>query len=167
MDSLLNIEPGLMVWTIVSFAIFVFLLRKFAWGPIMSALDQRERNIRESIDSAERNREESEKLLAQQMEALRQGREEARELIAQATSTAGREGEKVVERARKEGNGLIERARAEIRAEERAAVERLRRDAVDIALEAASKLLERSMESADHRRMVKEFIDRLGAEKKQ
>lgn len=166
MDSLLTINPGLTIWTIVSFLIFVLILRKAAWGPIMTALDQRERGIRESIDEAARNRDESEMILAEQKEALRQGREEARELIAEARLNAAREGEKIMDRARSEGEGLLERAKAEIRAEEQRAINHVRKEAVDIALQAASRLIQKSLETPDHRRMVEDFISQLGTEKK-
>ncbi len=166
MGSILSIEPGLMIWTIVSFLIFMLILRKAAWGPIVTALDQRERGIRESIEEAARNREESEKILAEQKEALKQGREEAREVIAEAKNIAAGEGEKILDSARIEGEKLIERAKAEIKAEEQQAIEHVRREAVDIALEAASRLLQKSLDAPDHRRMVEDFISRLGTEKK-
>lgn len=166
MDNLLTINPGLTIWTIVSFLIFVFILRKAAWGPMMKALDERERGIRESIEEAERNRDETEKILAEQKEVLRQGREEAREMIVEAKSAASKEGEKALERARREGDDLLERAKAEIRSEEQAAIENVRREAVDIALQAASRLIRKSLETPDHRRMVEEFIRDLNTEKK-
>ncbi len=165
MDNLLAINPGLMIWTIVSFLIFVFLLRKLAWGPIMSGLDMREKGIRDSIEQAERNREESEKILDEQKEALRRTHEEAKEMIARSRDSAEKEGNRIIEKARKEGDDLIERARAEIRSEERRAVEEVRRQAVDIALDAAGRLIRKSLETEDHRRIVEDFIARLGSER--
>ncbi len=166
MDGLLSINPGLMVWTIVSFVIFFSLLTKFAWGPIMKALETREQNIRESIESAERAKEEGEKVLAEHRAALQSAREETRQMIADAKAIGEEERAKIVEKAQTEGAALLERAKAELRGEEAAAIKRVREEAVDLALGAASRLLERSLNESDHRIMVEDFIKQVGAGKK-
>lgn len=158
MDSLLSINPGLAIWTIVSFLLFVLLLRLFAWGPILQALEKREKRIVDTIESAEKARAESEELLLRQQEALKEAREEARAVIDRATTEAVKSGEEVARRARKEAEDLLERARTEIRNEEQRAVENVRREAVEVALEAATRLMRRSMKDDDHRKMVEEFI---------
>lgn len=166
MDGLLSINPGLMVWTIVSFVIFFALLTKFAWGPIMKSLETREKNIRESIESAERAKEEGEKVLAEHKAALQNAREETRQMIADAKAIGEEERAKIVEKAQTEGAALLERAKAELRGEEAAAIQRVRKEAVDLALGAASRLLERSLNEGDHRNMVEDFIKQVGAGKK-
>ncbi len=158
MDSLLSIEPGLAIYTVVSFLLFLLLLRRFAWTPILKALERRERRITEAIESAEKAKEDAERIVSEHKEALAEARQEARGLISKAAAEADRKGEEMVLRARKEAEALIERARAEIKSEEADAIKRVRREAVDIALEAASKLLERSLGDEDHRRLVERFI---------
>ena len=158
MDTLLRVDPGLAIYTVVSFLLFVLLLRRFAWKPILNALERREKRIGKAIESAEAAKEDAEKALAEQREELKKARDEARGLIAKATADAERRGDEVVLRARQEAESLLERARAEIKNEEKEAVKRVRQEAVDIALEAASKLLERTLGDEDHRRLVREFI---------
>jgi len=164
MDNLLSISPGLAIWTVVSFLLFVILLRRFAWGPILKALERREERIAGAIESAEKSRDESARLLEEQKEALRAAREEAREMTARANAEAEKRNAEIAARARAEAEEMIDRARAEIRREEGLAVERVRREAVDIALEAAGRLMERNMDGEDHRRMVEEFIARTAGE---
>lgn len=166
MDGLLSINPGLTVWTIVSFVIFFALLSKFAWGPIMSSLEKREANIRESIEQAERAKEEAEKILAEHKAALQGAREETRQMIADAKAIGEEERAKIVAKAQSEGASLLERAKNEIRGEEAAAIQRVREEAVDLALGAAGKLLERSLNEGDHRNMVEDFIKQVSAGKK-
>ncbi|MBN1827178.1 MAG: F0F1 ATP synthase subunit B [Candidatus Eisenbacteria bacterium] len=164
MDNLLNISPGLAIWTIVSFLLFVILLRWFAWGPILRALERREERIAGAIESAERSRDESARLLEEQKKALDAAREEVRAMNARAKAEAEKRSEEIAERARAEAEEMIERARSEIGREEGLAIERVRREAVDIALEAATRLMERAMDDDDHRRMVEEFIARTAKE---
>jgi F-type H+-transporting ATPase subunit b len=158
MDKLLSVNPGLAIWTIVSFLAFFLILRRVAWGPILQALDRREKRIREAIESADKARADAERVLAEQQESLKEAREEARAILAEATADAERRGAELFAESRKEAERLLDRARAEIRSEETQAVERVRREAVDIALDAASKLIERSMTDADHRRLVEGFV---------
>ncbi|MFH1277098.1 MAG: F0F1 ATP synthase subunit B [Candidatus Eisenbacteria bacterium] len=158
MDNLLSINPGLAVWTVVSFLLFFLLLRKFAWGPILQALDRREKRIHDAIESAERSRKEAEKILEVQRAELAKARGEAKAIVDEATSDAGHRSEEILAETRKESERLLERARREIHHEETQAIDHIRRDAVDIALEAATRLLGRSMTEADHRRMVEQFI---------
>lgn len=158
MDNLLSINPGLAIWTVVSFLVFLFLLRKIAWGPILQALEKREKGIEEAIRSAEHSREEGGKILAEQKQELQKARDEARGIVTEATADAGRRGDELIALAKKEAEGLLERARTEIRFEETQAVDKVRHEAVDIALDAAKRLLGRTLTGEDHRRMVEEFI---------
>jgi F-type H+-transporting ATPase subunit b len=155
-----------MIWTIVSFVIFFALLTKFAWGPIMKALETREKNIRESIESAERAKKEGEKVLAEHKAALQGAREETRKMIVEAKAIGEEERAKIVEKAQTEGAALLKRAKAELGVEEAAAIQRVREEAVDLALGAASRLLERSLNDSDHRNMVEDFIKQVSAGKK-
>jgi len=158
MDKLLSVSPGLAIWTVVSFLFFVFLLRKFAWGPILEALDRREKRIHGAIEAAEKSRAEAGKILEEERAALDAARAEAKGIVAEATADAGRRTEVILAEARKEAGKLIERARLEIRREEAQAIEHVRTEAVEIALEAATRLIGRSMAGDDHRRMISEFI---------
>jgi len=158
MENLLSISPGLAIWTIVSFLLFLLILRRFAWKPILRALERREVRIQDAIETAERSRGESEKILAEQKEVLKGAREQARTTVADASAEAEKQGEEIVQRARKEAEALLERARSEIRQEEAQAIGNVRREAVEIALQAAARLLRRKMDDADHRRLVEEFI---------
>jgi len=158
MDKLLALDPGLAIWTVISFLFFLLLLWKLAWGPILQALDRREKRIDDAIASAEKAREDGEQILARQKEELAKARDEARAIVNEATSDAGKRGEEIVLQARQESEKLLERARREIKSEEVQAVSRVRQEAVDIALDAAGRLLGRTISGDDHRRMVENFI---------
>ncbi|MFH1682105.1 MAG: F0F1 ATP synthase subunit B [Candidatus Eisenbacteria bacterium] len=158
MDKLLSINPGLAIWTVVSFLFFFFLLRRLAWAPVLQALERREKRISDAIETAEKARAESERTLEEEREALKRAREEGRAIIAGATADAAARSEEILSESKRAAEKLLERARAEIESAETRAVDRVRREAVDVALGAAAKLLGREMDEADHRRLIEEFV---------
>jgi F-type H+-transporting ATPase subunit b len=158
---MLNIEPGLLIWTIITFILLLFVLRKVAWNPLLSALEQRERSIRESLEESQRARQEAQALLEENQRQLAEANRESARIIEQGREEAERVKASITDQARLEGQRLVEEARRQIVRERQAAIQDLKSTAADLALQATGRLLSTSVTSEDHRRLVTEFIDRF------
>jgi F-type H+-transporting ATPase subunit b len=159
--SLMQIDPGVILWTLIIFVIVVILLRKIAWKPILNMLDAREKNIREAVEKADRVQVEAEKALAEQKELSEKQRQEAAEFMQKAKEDAKRMGDEMVEKARREAQEATERARRQIEEERVKAVESVRTHAVDLALDAAAHLLSKKLDDTTNRVIVSDYIDKL------
>ncbi len=159
MDKLLT-DPdiGLMIWTWVSFGIMAFILAKFAWQPMVHALEAREHHIQEEIDRAEANRAESARLLADHQAKLEASRLEAQKIIEEGKADAVRLKDQILKEAREEGERLVKGAKREIELAESKAVETLRQKTVELAVAAASRILERTLRPEDHKDVVNRFL---------
>ena len=133
-----DINVGLTVWTGITFLVLLFVLRRFAWGPIVSTLDERERTIREAIESARREREQAEKLLAEQKEGLARAQREAAELARKNQQEIEVIRQELTARARKEADDLLVDARRQIAEEVARARGELKAEVVDLAIDAAA-----------------------------
>lgn len=158
---MLNIEPGLLIWTIITFLALLFVLRKVAWKPLLAALEQRETSIRDALDEAQRARQEAQELLAENQRILAEANREAARILDQGREEAERLRLSITEQARQEAQRLVEEARQEIEREKQAAVRDLKSTAADLALAAAGRLLETAVTGDEHRRLVTEFLDRF------
>lgn len=160
--GLYDINTGLSVWTLLVFAILVVVLGKYAWGPILNMVEEREQGIQAKLDEAAALNAEAARLLAQHREQLADGRRQASELIAEGRTAAERVRKDIEEKARTEGLAIIERARAEIERERDAAIDMLRKESVELALAAASKLMHENLDQAKDRALVERFLGELG-----
>lgn len=159
----LDVEPGLMIWTVVVFVALLLILRKFAWPALLGAVEARERALEEQLAEAERNRAEAARLLAQHEKLIAEGRASAHALLAEARAAAEKERALAMEKTRQEQEDLLDRARRDIAAERDRAVADLRREAVDLSLAAASKLMGERLNSDNDRRIVQEYLSSLEA----
>lgn len=158
---MLSIEPGLLIWTIITFLALVAVLRKVAWKPLLAALEQRETTIRDSLDEAQRARDEAQQLLAENQRILAEANRETARILEQGREEAERMRTSLTEQARQEAQRLVEDARRDIERERHAAIQDLKSTAADLALVAAGRLLNTSVSDDDHRRLVTEFLDRF------
>ncbi len=158
---MLNIEPGLLIWTIITFILLVFVLRKVAWNPLLSALEQRESSIRESLEESQRARQEAQALLEENQRQRAEANQESARIIEQGREEAERVKASIIEQSRQEGQRLVEDARRQIAQERQAAIQDLKSTAADLALQATGRLLSTSVTGEDHRRLVTEFLDRF------
>ncbi|HEY0671765.1 MAG TPA: F0F1 ATP synthase subunit B [Longimicrobiales bacterium] len=145
-------------WTVIIFLILLFVLAKFAFPPILGYAAAREKRIQEAIDEAARQRAETGRLLEEQRQLLASARNDAQGLISEAQKDAERVRRDLLERARVEQEEMLARARREIDDERARAIESLRREAVDLAIAAASKLVEKRVDAQEDRRIVTEFL---------
>ncbi len=156
--DLLSPSYGLMVWTLVIFVVLLFVLSKFAFKPITAAVEAREQALQAAIDSARRDREEAARLLAEHRANLDASRAEGQKLIAEARVAAERVRTELVEQAHAEQAKMLERARAEIDAERAKAIAELRREAVELAIAGASKVIGQNLDRVANRQLVESFL---------
>ncbi len=159
--SLLSINPGLIFWTIVTFVVLLLLLKKFVWGPILDAVDRRERSVKEMLEGAEKARDEAREILNKYQEQLAGAGEEVNRLIEDGKARAGKAGDEIIGKARSEADQIIERAKAEIIREREKAVQELKAQVVKISLAAAGRLIERSLAEQDHRELIEQTISEM------
>jgi F-type H+-transporting ATPase subunit b len=154
------VQPGAgtMIWTLIAFGITVLLLRKLAYPRIAEALDKRRLAIEESIDHAERTRQEADALLREYRERLKEAREQADDIVARARKA----GEKVTEQTKVEAKQareeLMEQTRRDIEQETRRAIDQIRREVADLTIAATEKVTRKTLDDDDHRRLVEEAL---------
>jgi F-type H+-transporting ATPase subunit b len=157
----LVVNGGLMIWTLVIFGILLLVLKRFAWPVVLGAVREREKALEDQIAAAERNRAESAKLLEEHKQLLAEARTSAHALIVEAKGMAENERAVALEKTRHEQEELLDRARREIVAERDRAVQELRREAVDLSLAAAGRLIGERLESDADRALVMNYLTTL------
>jgi F-type H+-transporting ATPase subunit b len=155
------LEPGLIIWTWIVFLALFLLLRKFAWPPIVRLTEERERAIQKQLAEAASLNEAAQATLEEQNRLLAQAKDQAQELVTQAKSVGEKERERLLARAREEQEAILERARREIDAERDRALADLRREAVDLSLAAAAKLIQEKLGDASDRKIVEQYLASL------
>jgi F-type H+-transporting ATPase subunit b len=160
--ALFDINVGLSAWTLLVFVALLVVLGKFAWAPILGAVEEREKGIQSALDAAAQSNEEAARLLAEHKEQLADARRQANELIAEGKAAGEGVRREIEEKARTEGQAIVERARAEIQRERDAALEALRRESVELALAAASRLISENLDQPKDRALVEKYLADLG-----
>lgn len=161
--GLMSLQLNLMFWTLGIFIILYILLRKFAFGPITAAVEAREKALEDAIESAKRDRDAAAKLLAEHQAKIDAARGEAQKLIADGRAVAEKMRTDLLEQTRKEQQDMLERARREIESEKERAIAQLRREAVDLALAGASKVIEQNLETEKNRQLVERYLASIGS----
>jgi F-type H+-transporting ATPase subunit b len=159
--DLLTPHPGLILWTIITFLVVLVILKAKVWGPLLAALDERERSIREALQSADRAREEAQVQQAEHEKRLAEAETQARQIVGEAREAAEKVGLQVVADAKEEAERTVGRAREEIAAEKRKALVELRREAADMAVGAAGAILNAELDAERNRKLADDFIASL------
>lgn len=160
-SSPFEVNFGLFFWTWIVFIALFFALRKFAWPPLLKSVEEREKRIAKQLADAEAANAQAQKLLEEHKAAMAQARAEAQDIVAKAKAVAQKERDALLARAHEEQEQVLERARREIGAERDKAIVALRREAVDLSIAAASKLVEANLDSEANRRLVTEYLSGL------
>lgn len=156
-----SVNLGLTLWTLIVFAIFLYFFRKTFWTTIVSRAEERERTIAGQLAEAEKRNAEARTLLEQHTQMLADSRTQAQTLLAEAKLASERERAAALEKTRQEQDALLDRARRDIAAERDRAVADLRREAVDLALGAASKVIDQRVDTEADRRLVMDYLARV------
>lgn len=160
-NPLLRVSPGLWLWTLVIFLLLFLVLRWKGFGTLIEKLDARDRAIRGAIDEAKGQREQAEALLAEQRSMLEAARKESAEMLASAQEQAGRERQRIAAEAREEYERIVARGRGQIEQETRAALTQLRQTTATLAVDVASRLIQRNLDQPAQRELAEKFVREL------
>jgi F-type H+-transporting ATPase subunit b len=149
---------GLMIWTLLVFGITMYVLSKVAFPRIQAALDKRANAIRESIDSAEKTREEADQILAEYRARLKEAREQADDIVARARKAAEATTNQATQEGREKREELLAAARRDIEAETRRSLERIRREVADLTVLTTEKVTRKSLDTEDQKRLIDEAL---------
>lgn len=159
--GLFGIDLGLSFWTIVTFLLVLWVLKRFAWGPILGALEAREKGIQESIDEAHRFREEARDMQEKHREQLQDARRQAQEIVAESRQAGEKIRHDLEQKGREESERILEQARRDIERERDQALDTIRRESVDLALAAAEQVLQEKLDQEADRERVIRYLDEL------
>jgi F-type H+-transporting ATPase subunit b len=161
MNPLVQPDPGLFVWTILTFLILVALLARFAWRPLLQALERRQATIAQSLEDAQRARHELERLQRESAQIMAQARAEAESMLARSRSDAEALREELKQKARTEAAAIVKNAERQIQFETARAVQQIRHEAVDLSVAIASKILRRQVTREDNEALIQEALKQV------
>ena len=160
-NALIEVAAGLMIWTLVTFGITFFVLRRWVWGPMQRAIDNRRERIRQAIEEADKARVEARRLLEEHRALIGQARSQADEILSEARRLADAQRERVREETETDRERRLEETRRQIEAETVRALEQIRAEVADLTLVAASKVTRKALDREDHRRLIEEAVAEL------
>ena len=160
-NPLVQPDPGLFIWTIITFLVLLALLAKFAWKPLLQALESRQERIRKSLEDADKARQELERLQQESAKVMQQARIEAESIVAQTRADADRLREELKQKAKEEADNILRNAQQQIQLQTRQAIQQIRHEVADIAVLLASKLLERNLAKEDNARLIDDTLKQI------
>jgi F-type H+-transporting ATPase subunit b len=160
-SGLIEVVPGLMIWTLICFAITFFVLKRFAFGPIQKAIDERRDRIRKTVEEADSARAEARNLLEQHKQLIGQAKGEAADILADARKVADAQIERVKGEAEEERQRRLEETRRQIDAETKRSLDLIRSEVADLTLEATARVTGKVLDTEDQRRLIDEAIAEL------
>jgi F-type H+-transporting ATPase subunit b len=164
-NPLVQPDPGLFIWTILTFLVLLLLLAKFAWKPLLLALDSRQVSIRKALDDADQAKRELERLQQQSTQIIQEARVAAESIVEKSRSDAEKVREDLKLKAKEEAESILRNAQRQIEAQTRQAVKDIRNEVADMAVLIASKVLERNVSKADNERLIDEALNQMQASK--
>ena len=160
-NPLIQVKPGLMIWTIVCFALAFFVLRRYAFGPIQAAIDERRQRIRRSLDEADAARNEARRLLEEHRALIGQARGQAEEILAETRRVAESQRQRVKAETEADRQRRLEETKRQIEAETQRALQQIRTEVAELTLVATSKVTGKVLYDADHKRLIEDAIKDL------
>ena len=162
MEKWLSFDPGLFMWTIVTFFIVLFILKWKAWGPLMSTLDKRAEDIKNALSAAERAKEDAEKASQDYEKLVQKARIEGQQIIADSKVAGEKVKNDIESLARENAEKMISKAKTQIEAESQKAIQEIKSSVVDLSIEAAKKIIEKNLDSEDNRKLVEKTLNSMG-----
>ncbi len=160
-DTLLSVEPGLLIWTIIVFVILLLILKKYAWGPLLKSLNDREQGIKDSVEKAEYLKQEAEKILTQNKALLAKADEDARKVIAEGKELAEKLRNDLISKTNDDTARMINQAKSEIEREKVAAMNSLKDEIANLAVQAAGKIIDENLDAAKQKKIIDNFIGKI------
>lgn len=161
--DLLSPNGGLMFWTLVTFAFLFFILWRFVFPPMFAAVEAREKALEEAIEGAKRDREAAAQALAEQQRQIEAARNDAQRIIVEGRQTGEQVRAQMIEETRQQQQQMLETARREIEQEKTRAIAEMRREAIDLAIAGASKVIEKNLDDQSNRKIVESFLASIPA----
>ncbi len=158
---MLDPNPGLIVWTIVTFVLLLIVLRKFAWKPLLAALHDRENSIRGTLENAEQVRNEAAGILEENRRQLALASEETHKILTEGRALGEKLKQEIVDQANQQSRRMVEQAKLEIERDKERALAQLRTEVATLALQAAGKILNETLDEKKHRALIDESLTRL------
>ena len=159
--SLIDVDPGLIFWTVITFVALLLILRKVAWKPMLTALDERESAIKESLEKAEKAQAEAQKVLKENEANLAKAEEESKKIIDQSRSYAEKLKDQMLVESRQQAKKMIDDATAEIERKREASFNELKAQVSAIAVDAAEKILKENLDQEKNRKIVDNYINEI------
>jgi F-type H+-transporting ATPase subunit b len=160
-NPLVQPDPGLFFWTIAVFLVLLFLLKKFAWGPLLAALDERQAGIRKSLDDADTAKRELAEVQARANALIGKARMEADAILSEARADGARIREELRDLAQQQAQAIIRNTQQQIQLERDRAVSELRQQAVELSVMIASKLIRRNLTREDNAALIDEALQQV------
>jgi F-type H+-transporting ATPase subunit b len=164
-NPLVQPDPGLFIWTILTFLGLLWLLAKFAWRPLLQALESRQELIRKSLDEAQEARRELERLNQESSQILKEARVQAESIITQTRADGERLREEMKQKARAEADNIVRTAERQIQLETARALQQIRHEAADLSVMIASKLIQRNLTKEDNERLIEDALNQVETRK--
>lgn len=159
--TLLDVNPGLIFWTVITFIALMLVLKKVAWKPILAALDQREKAIKDALEKADKAKEEAQRLMDENKANLAKAEEESRQIIEQSRAYAVKLKDQMLQESKVQAKKLVDDASAEIERKKEAALDDLKTQVADIAIKAAEKILKDNLNKDTQNRIVNNYLNEL------
>lgn len=160
-NPLVQPDPGLFIWTILTFLVLLWLLAKYAWKPLLAALDKRQATIAQAIEDAKKARDEVERVKQESAKVLQQARVDAEAIVTRAQADATAFHEETRQKAIADAQGIVARAEKQIELEKNRAIKDIRRETVDLSLAIATKVLHRNITKEDNLALIDETIKQI------
>ncbi len=159
--SLIDINPGLIFWTVVTFILLLLILKKVAWKPILTALDQRETAIKESLEKAEKAKEEAQRILYENQASLSKAEEESRKIVEQGRIYAEKLKEQMLKDSKEQAQKILSEATAEIDRKKEAAFGELKSQIADLVIQTTEKVLGETVDKNIHKKITNKYINEI------
>jgi len=158
---MLSPNPGLVIWTIITFIILLGILKKIAWKPLLNVLNSREESVKNAIDQAEKARSEAERILKENQKALENANIEGQKILQESRALAEKLKEDIISKANLLSKKMIETAKEEIERDKEAAIIHLRSEIATIAVEAAGKIIDENLNEEKHRKLIDLYVQQF------
>lgn len=159
--QLITPDPGTILWTLITFSILAILLARFAWKPLLATLQDRENTIKDALEQSQKARAEAEETLRRNQEILAQARRETAQIIEQGKREAESQKAEILAQTRKEAQDLVEQGKKQVQFEQKQAMEQLRSQVADLAIQAAERLIARSLDDSKQRELLDDYVKNL------
>ena len=161
-NPLVQLDPGLYVWTILTFLLLFFLLTKFAWKPLLKALAEREEKIRSSLEKADEAQQKLERLGAEGEEIIGKARAEAQSIVSDGKKASEKVRGEIETKAKEKANTIVAQAEKQITAEKEQAISDIRGEVAALSIQIAGKLIRKNLSKKDNMTLIKESLDKAG-----